>query len=212
MSQSAPQKDLVVLVADAHIQQTIEDLLHQSESLGIAQIAFDIFRHNNKDSGCRTQAVNYLRQHINFYTHSLVVFDRHGCSSSDSRVDIQNQVELGLRRNGWQDRSKAIVIDPELEVWIWGCQEALPVLGWQDGYDSLRHWLRQKRLWPDSALKPPDPKKALKAVMGRTKQRRLSGVLYGQIAHAVNFEHCQDAAFNEFRNTLQSWFPLGATP
>ena len=211
MRQSAPQKDLVVLVADADIWKAVEGLLRRSESLGIAQIAFDVFRHNNRDSGCRTQAANYLRQHIGCYAHSLVIFDRHGCSSSDSRADIQNQVELDLRKNGWKDCSKAIVIDPELEAWIWGYQEALPVLGWPGGYDSLRHWLRQKRLWPASAAKPPNPKRALKAVMGHTKQKRRSEV-YEQIAHAANFEHCQDAAFDELRSTLQLWFPLGSSP
>ena len=29
-------------------------------------------------------------------------------------------VETDLSRNGWADRTKAIVIDPELEVWVWG--------------------------------------------------------------------------------------------
>lgn len=210
MSQSVPQKDLVVLAADVDILQVMKVLLCRSESLGIAQVSFDIFRHNNRDSGCRTQAVNYLRPHMGSYAHSLVIFDRYGCSSSDSRTNIQKQVESDLRKNGWADRSKAIVIDPELEVWIWGCQEALPVLGWRDGYDSLRHWLSQRGLWSVSAAKPPDPKKALKAVMRHTNQTHWS-MVHEQLARAANFEHCQDAAFDELKNTLQIWFPLGAS-
>lgn len=211
MSQSAPQKDLVVLVADAHIRGATKGLLSRSENLGIAQIDFDITPHNPRDPGCRTQAKNYLRQYLRYYVHSLVIFDRHGCTSDDSRTDIQNRVESDLRKNGWEDRAKAIVIEPELEAWVWGYQEALPVLGWQDGYDSLRQWLRQEGLWPVSAAKPPDPKKAMKAVMEHTKQKPGEKV-FEQIARAANFKHCQDAAFNELRNTLQLWFPLGSSP
>ena len=40
MSQSVPQKDLVVLAADADILQVMKVLLCRSESLGIAQISF----------------------------------------------------------------------------------------------------------------------------------------------------------------------------
>ena len=211
MSQSAPQKDLVVLVADAHIRGATKGLLSRSENLGIAQIDFDITPHNPRDPGCRTQAKNYLRQYLRYYVHSLVIFDRHGCTSDDSRTDIQNRVESDLRKNGWEDRAKAIVIEPELEAWVWGYQEALPALKWKGSYRSLKGWLSKRRLWPASAAKPPDPKKALEAVMKHTGRRR-SPRIYEQIAREANFEHCQDAAFNELRNTLQLWFPLGSSP
>lgn len=211
MNQPAPQKDLVVLVADTDILQAMKVLLRRSESLGIAPIDFYVFPHHNRDPGCRTQAANYLRPYLNSYRRSLVLFDREGCSSNFSRTDIQCQVELDLRRNGWEDRSKAIVIDPELETWIWGYQEIVPALAWHGNYGSLRNWLSERKLWPVSEAKPPDPKKALEAVMKHTKRRR-SPRIYEQIAQAANFEHCQDAAFDELKNTLQLWFPLGSDP
>lgn len=211
MNQVDKKKDLVVLVADSHIHWATRGLLSRSESLGIAQIDFYIFTHVHHDSGCRTQAAEYLRPYLRYYVHSLVIFDRHGCTSDDSRTDIQNRVESDLRKNGWEDRAKAIVIEPELEAWVWGYQEALPVLGWPGGYDSLRQWLSQEGLWPVSAAKPPDPKKAMKAVMEHTQQKREAKV-FEQIARAANFKRCQDAAFNELKNTLQLWFPLGSSP
>lgn len=210
MNQPAPQKDLVVLVADADILQAMKVLLRRSESLGIAPIDFYVFPHHNRDPGCRTQAANYLRPYLNSYRRSLVLFDREGCSSNFSRTDIQCTVELDLRRNGWEDRSKAIVIDPELETWIWGYHEIVPALAWRGDYGSLRNWLSERKLWPVSEAKPPDPKKALEAVMKHTGRRR-SPRIYEQISKVANFEHCQDAAFNELRSTLQLWFPLGTT-
>lgn len=211
MNYAARKKDLIVLAADADIEKVAEGLLDRSENLGIAQIDFDVFRHNNRDAGCRTQAANFLRQYIRDYHRSLVLFDRKCCSSSRSRVDIQKEVESDLRRNGWKNRSKAIVIDPELEAWVWGYQEALPALKWNGSYRSLKGWLSKRRLWPASAAKPPDPKKALKAVMKHTKRRR-SPRIFEQIAREANFKHCQDAAFDELRSTLQLWFPLGSSP
>ena len=207
MSQAAAEKDLIVLAADADIKFAMHALLSRSESLGIAPIDFDVVRHHNRDPGCRTQAANYLRPHLGRYARSLVIFDRDGCGSDRSRVDVQNQVELGLRRNGWEDRSKAIVIDPELEAWVWGFQEALSVLDWSGSYGSLRSWLGEQGLWPASAQKPPDPKKALDAVMRHTRRWRSSRIYEG-IASAANFAHCQDAAFCELKDTLQLWFPL----
>ena len=207
MNQAAAEKDLIVLAADADIRFAMQALLSRSESLGIAPIDFNVVRHHNRDSGCRTQAANYLRPRLGRYARSLVIFDRDGCSSNSSRVDIQNRVELDLRRNGWEDRSKAIVIDPELEAWVWGCQEALLVLGWSEEYGSLRSWLDEQGLWPASAQKPPDPKKALDAVRRRTGLKR-SPRIYERIASAANFAHCQDVAFCELKDTLQLWFPL----
>ena len=208
MNQAGQKKDLIALVADADIAATAKGLLGRSESLGIAEIDFDVFRHNNRDSGCRVQAANYLRQYHRDYHYSLVLFDRKGCSSNLPRVEIQNHVELDLRRNGWEDRSKAIVIDPELEAWVWGFKESLATLGWNESYCSLMRWLNEKGLWSASASKPSDPKKALKLVMKHTK-RRHSSKIYQQLAREANFERCQDAAFDEFKNALQNWFPVG---
>lgn len=206
MNQAAAEKDLIVLAADADISFAMRALLGRSESLGIAPIDFDVFRHNDRDPGCRTQAANYLRPHRDRYARSLVIFDRDGCSSDRSRVGVQNRVEVDLRRNGWEDRSKAIVIDPELEAWVWGYPETLPVLRWNESHHDLKQWLGNKSLWPASAQKPPDPKKALDAVMRRTRRRR-SPRIYEGIASAANLAHCQDAAFCELKDTLQLWFP-----
>ena len=207
MNQADAEKDLIVLAADADMGYAVQALLSRRKSLGIARIEFDVIRHNEKDPGCRTQAANYLRPHLGRYARSLVIFDRDGCSSNDSREDIQGQVEGDLQRNGWQGRSKAIVSDPELEAWVWGYPEALPVLRWNESHRDLKQWLGNKNLWSSSAQKPLDPKKALDAVMRRTRLRR-SPRIYERIASAANFEHCQDAAFCELRNTLQRWFPL----
>ena len=84
-------KDLFVLAADLELANALEGLLSRPRDLGIRDVAFDIERHINRDSGCRTEAVEYLRPYHRKYQHALVVFDHHGCGSMRpvlSAVDV----------------------------------------------------------------------------------------------------------------------------
>ena len=161
----------------------------------------------HRDPGCRTGASQYLRAHISRYKYALVVFDRNGCGSSAPREEIQHAVERDLAVNGWRGRSKAIVIDPELEAWVWnGSNHVSEVFGWVGGYERLKSWLGSQGLWPSSSAKPPDPKKAMKASL-REVQRSDSASLFGQLAVSTTLRRCRDSAFNELRATLQHWLP-----
>ncbi len=115
--QDQQRKDLYVLVTDQDMLETTKGLLGRTASLGIRTIEYAIAKHLNRDSGCRTNASQYLRSYISNYDYALVMFDREGCGNDDSREEIQSEVETDLAANGWRDRSKVIVIDPELETW-----------------------------------------------------------------------------------------------
>ena len=211
MNQTAQQRDLIVLVADADMEYATKSLLGRSESLGVAQIDFEVFRHHDRDPGCRTDAVNYLRQYIREFRYSLVLFDHHGCGDERRRDEIQRDVEAHLHRNGWKHGAKAIVIEPELEAWLWGdLQTASQCLGWGDNYRKLRDWLALQDLWSRGALKPRKPKEAMRMAMKNASPHnrlRHSPRIFQKVAKLAAFEVCQDPAFNEFKETLQSWFP-----
>ena len=82
------------------------------------------------------------------------------------------QVEAELGSTGWQGRSKAIVIDPELETWVWNTSPLTPrVLGWHGRPSTMRTWLETCGLWPANSVKPPAPKRAMKAVLRQTGVR-----------------------------------------
>ena len=139
------------------------------------------------------------------------MFDYHGCGSTEPRERIQGTVEDQLSRNGWGSRAKAIVIEPELEVWIWGdLVSAAKNLGWTGQQEKMRSWLMRNGLWFKDQPKPPSPKKALEAVVGRTPHGRLvrrHPRMYQAIAEAANLDRCQDPAFQELVATLRRWFP-----
>ena len=208
MKEGQGQKDLYVLVADLDLQKTMEGLLNRVESLGIRPIKYTIDRHLNHDSGCRTNSSQFLRPHIGKYQYALVVFDRDGCGHEQAHgEEIQHAVERELAANGWADRSKAIVIDPELETWVWNGSNRVPqILGWEAEYQELKAWLVDEALWPSNCTKPPDPKKAYRAALRKVK-RRVSSAIFGELAKSVKLHNCQDSAFNELRDTLQRWFP-----
>ena len=208
MTVGAESSKLIVLAADKHIATSLEVLIGQRRAdLGIRPISFDVRRHPESDPGCRTKAVEFLRPLINQYRWALVVFDHQGCGSKAPREKIQQEVELGLERNGWQGRSKAIVIAPELESWVWSpTGDVARALGWGRNFDQLRAWLEDAGLWPGRKSKPTDPKEATRQALRRNR-KVLSSALFKKLATSVRFDGCHDPAFNELLTILQTWFP-----
>lgn len=213
MTEDAPSRDLLVLVADADMEQVMHGVLSRVDRMDACGLDFDVQRHTGRDAGCRTSAATFLRPFLRRFRHCMVVFDRHGCGSNESREDIQRTVEQDLARNGWRDRAKAIVIDPELEAWIWGDLKVTAAhVGWPDGHVALLKKLRSLGSWPSGRDKPADPKEAMLHAMSGSPLRpppRRSPRIFRDIAESAQWNGCRDAAFNEFRDTLRSWFPAG---
>lgn len=112
-------KDLVVLVPDKNTEVALRSLLSTRwESLGIRQVEFDIFTHPQRDPGVYQRAAEFLRNFQNKYRYALVVFDLEGCGAEGSRAEVQEKVKDSLGAAGWRGRSAVVVIDPELEVWV----------------------------------------------------------------------------------------------
>lgn len=208
MSPGVEALDLIVLAADKHIAASVETLLRQRRAdLGIRAVSFDVRRHPESDPGCRTRAAEFLRPLIRRYRYALVVFDHEGCSSRDAPGEVQRELEGVLGRNGWTGRSKAIVIAPELEAWVWAPSgKVAQALGWNRGFGSLREWLEEQGSWSARSSKPDDPKKALQQALRRNRKVS-SSALFKALAASIAFDDCRDPAFNELRQTLWTWFP-----
>lgn len=199
--------DLFVLVADQDMLQAVRGLLSRPQSLNMAPVRFDVRRHPGRDSGCRVGAADYLQAFLDSYRFAMVMFDLDGSGSHMSRAETQCEVEEKLTLKGWKQRAKAIVIEPELEAWVWGMSERIPeVLGWNDKYTELRRWLHEQGLWPEHSRKPPDPKEAMRRAMQQSRSRR-SPRKFFELASATSVKGCRDPSFSEFKRTLRSWFP-----
>ena len=199
--------DLIVVTADGDAASAIRALLQRHQALSIRQLTAQVDRYVGRDPGCYLRAHDYLRPFIGQFDYTLVVFDRHGCGNEgEPPVALEEEVEERLRRNGSADRSAAIVLDPELEAWVWSdSPEVDRILGWAGRQPDLRAWLREQGLWPDDASKPSDPKRAIVSALQHVRKPR-SAAVYRQLAESVGIRRCTDPAFEKLRVTLQRWF------
>jgi len=196
-------KPLVILTAGKEEQFAIQELVRRPADLEIRPIEFDCFSHQEHDAGVFKKAHEFLRPFLK-WDHALVVFDREGCGR-DERP--QEEVENRLAVNGWENRARVVVIDPELESWVWDSSyQVSRTLGWPDGADGLKRWIAERGFVKEGESKPARPKEAFDAAL-RHRKIPHSSVLFRDLAKAVRFRACTDAAFQRFVSTLQSWFP-----
>jgi hypothetical protein len=199
-------KDLVLLVADKNAHFALNGALGRPETLGIRPIEFEFRVHPGRDGGTRKTGPEMLALERRRFNHALLVLDFEGCGT-DSPDALALEAQLDGRMNGsWKNQGKAIVIEPELDVWVWGSDNAVEVaIEWPLG-KSLRDWLRDQGFAFNENEKPVRPKEALETAL-RVPAFPRSSALYQHIASRISLPRCKDAAFIRLRNQLLAWFP-----
>lgn len=201
--------DLVLLVPGADERETFGTLLSERpQSLGIRPLKVELLKHPRRDPGCFHEAHSLLQPYVTQASRALVVFDRQGSGQENSAPhEIAAELRSRLAASGWEDRAAVVVLDPELEVWVWSSSPHVPqILGWQNQRLAVRDWLEEQGFWPQSATKPNRPKEALERVLRVTRVRR-SAALYARLASLVGLATCTEPSFDQFRNVLRAWFP-----
>jgi hypothetical protein len=205
----AEPSDLLALVADRQMEAAVRGILGRARSLAIRAIEVDLRVHPRKDPGCYNEGVEYMRAFAGKYRRAIVLFDREGCGREQcTATELENELEQQLRATDWEDRSCVIVLDPELEIWVWS--DSLHVdgqLGWSKRKPDLRTWLRLQGLLSAGQPKPDRPKEALQAAL-RVVKKPHSAALYKDLAAKVSLDRCKDRAFLKLKTVLQAWFPV----
>ncbi len=209
----ASDRDLIVLVAGGNDLETLKGLLSRPERLGIREVSFEVVPHARHDPGCFLQAPGFLRSYHGRYRYALVLFDREGSGREErSREDLEQDLEQRLASAGWGDRAAAVVVDPELEIWIWSDSPHVDeVLGWKNRSPALRSWLVEAGFLAEGELKPERPKEAVEKALRLARKARSSS-RYRQLAERVSFQRCEDLAFQKLKRVLQGWFPVETPP
>lgn len=201
-------KDLVILVADKNMQYALRGALARPEALGIRAINFDFRTHMGRDGGARTTGAEMLALERRRFAHALLMFDLEGCGADPGQTaeDLESSLDeqLGVT---WGAHAKSIVIDPELDIWLWGADSTLrDLLQWPlDG--GIRAWLQAQGFAFDTRGKPKRAKEALEALV-RIHRLPRSSALYEKITSRISLRRCSDPAFVRLRTALKAWFAL----
>lgn len=206
-------KDLLVVTADRTMRKSFHAILSviHKKSLNIRKINIeqkDILSHSEHDPGVCLRGVELSRSHTTEYKHCLLVFDWEGCGrENNSSIEKEvKRIKDELDKAGWRDRTEVIIIDPELEIWVWSDSSHVSrVLGWT-GWDELRDWLIGKNYLKKGEVKPEKPKEALKKVL-KIKRKKFSSAIHMEIARKVSYKRCKDPNFYKLIETLKKWFP-----
>jgi hypothetical protein len=200
-------QDLVALVADKNMQFALQGALARPQALGIRCLSYDFRTHMGRDGGVRTNGAELLELEAHHFNHALMLLDFEGCGREhESALALENQLDDQLHSR-WGGRAKAIVISPEVDIWLWGAENALQqALRWSQS-DSIRDWLRRKDFEFRLDGKPRQPKEALELICREQKLAR-SSALYERITSRISLKKCTDPAFERLRAQLLTWFGL----
>ena len=120
-------KDLLVYVADADALAFMKAILERPPALGIRPISFDIERHPMRDAGMVQSGAELVRMKKGRYHKALLMWDHHG-SGRDHRQTpdvVSHEIQSKLDSFTWRENSAATVLVPELEQWLWFCENAM---------------------------------------------------------------------------------------
>jgi hypothetical protein len=203
-------KDLVLLVADKNMQFALAGALVRHQAMAIRPITFDFRSHAGRDGGACSTGVDILATQRRQFSRALLVFDREGCGRDDDAPIIERDLDTRLARV-WGNDAKAIVIEPEVDAWVWGADNAMrDVLGWPHS-QPIRQWLAKEGFDIADNGKPVRPKEAFEALR-RVHQQGRSSALYRNITEKISLQNCVDPAFIRLRDTLRTWFPPASSP
>jgi len=201
------RRDLVVVVADKDIEQTVRGLLSRPKALGIRQVAFDLLSHPGHDPGCYTSAHALITHYAGTHEKALVIFDL-AWDGAPSREAGKLEADVCARlAPAWGERCACVVIEPEIEAWVFSDSPNVDdALGWTGRKPDLREWLRQRGHLAAGATKPMDPKAAFEAAL-RAARERSSSSIFEKLASTVSVNRCIDPSFGRLLTVLRAWFP-----
>lgn len=202
-------RDLACLVADKNMEAIIRGLLDRPQALRIRPLLYDLIVHPRHDPGCFHDGIEILVNYCKSHSHALLMLDQawEGAPASTGR-EIREILMSRLKDAGLNDWAEVVVIEPELEVWVFSdSPHVADILGWSGRIPDLRTWLQEEGLWPAGSAKPPDPEATLERVLYESRKPRSSSI-YRTIAERVGTNRCRDRAFLHLRNVLQQWFHI----
>jgi hypothetical protein len=165
-------------------------------------------RNGNTDGGIHRRAHALLRPYLPSHQNAVVILDQNFGRRLPAAV-VRGEILNNLLRNGWSAECvEVVVIDPELEVWLW--QRGNPHIARAFRYNesvSLEAFLEAAGFWSAAASKAARPKETARLLI-RQYNAGVPMVVYTRIIENISVRGCQDPAFNLLASALRRWFPV----
>ena len=236
-------KPLLILTADKECAATVRgfferDNFHRSLGCGpirLGESSFDpekdVLVHPGHDPGVWKDPQLILLPERKAYDKALVILDAEWSGAPQPQRLVADIEKLAHSQGKWErNRFEVILIQPELEAWIWQrnihVAEAFEFPGrdselWEHlALQSLaldkrtrKHYFvpadtasGQPPAWPTTERKPKNPKGVAEALTSYCRSGPPSGI-FNEIGSKVSVAHCEDEAFKKLREALRRWFP-----
>lgn len=202
------KKDLIILAADSTARIMLEQLIVRfPNALGVRPFSCEILVHPKRDPGCYNFGVDDLTEYEKHFKHCILIFDHEGCGfEHKTPLEIEAELERQLTIRGWSNRNAVIVIEPELENWVWtNSIHTATAMGWED-LTSLNEWLVERRWLQPDAAKPRRPKEAMQAAVKQKLRTQIASSTFATIAQKASFKSCTSPSFLKFKSTITTWF------
>ena len=236
-------KPLLLFVADSECAGTLRGFFERPKfhtSLGCGPIEVDgvVFNpeqdirvHPGHDPGMWTDPHTVLQAEHKNFQHAFIILDAAWDGAPPAEQIVSDIEGLVQARASWErSRFEVILIQPELEAWIWqrnphvaeafeftGCDAEL----WTFlASQALRLDKERKKhrfvpanplaqlppAWPTNQAKPENPKGLVEALAHLCQSGPTSGI-FNEISSTISVRGCKDLAFLRLRDTLRRWFP-----
>ena len=118
--------DLVCLVADKQMKAAVSTLLDRHNELGIRLITKAVLQHPHHDPGCYHNPTEILRGYRQRAEHALIILDLDwdGVPAA-SGAELESLIEDKLDCAGMKGWAVPVVIEPELEAWVFNLKDPL---------------------------------------------------------------------------------------
>lgn len=205
-------KDLLLYVADADAMAFMKSILNKPQALEVHPIDFDIERHPQRDSGMVQSGAELTRMKKGKYQKALLMWDHHGSGRDhkQSPVEVQNEIQGKLDSFSWKDNSSVTILVPELEQWLWHCENTL-LAHCRLTDAQLQTWLEERARKLNISVadqKTDQPKELFEYVMKNRLRRTISPRDFeemGKQADVNGLMKCE--TFSSIVEVLRIWFP-----
>ena len=208
------RRPIKFIVADKNIEFTFRgflerDAFHQSLRCGAFEFRSDqdlLVAVGKNDPGLYAQAGQYASGARATHDHLVIALDAdwHG---SPGAAAIRTGIQAACERETWPREDVCVVVlDPEIEEWIWQDNPNVERAVGHRGPTNLRADLATSGDWPLTSPKPPRPKEVLEQVVRKNREPR-SSALYRRIAAQVSVGKCVSPSFHHLLEALRRWYP-----